>query len=175
MSAPPTDPIQFACLPGGLIVVKVQGRATHLEAPALRFVHQQTTQANSKTQYIVDLDQCTTMDSTFMGTLASMGISQREKTGTKLIVLNIGEHVLYLLNTLGLKFILDLRQSSRSDVATPEVQFTPAKSPQITPLERTVMMIEAHEKLVDIEGNNEVKFEGVLKSLRESLARQQRP
>jgi anti-sigma B factor antagonist len=175
MSAPQTEPIQFAALPGGLVVVRVQGRATHLEAPALRSLHQEMLRRDPATQYIVDLEQCVTMDSTFMGTLASMGISQREKTGNKLVVLNIGDHVLYLLNTLGLKFILDLRQPVHSDHGLGDVQFTPALAPQISPFERTVMMIEAHEKLVDVESQNEVKFEGVLKALRESLARQQRP
>lgn len=175
MNAPVNDPIQYARLPGGLIVVRVQGRATHLEAPELRYIHQETQREDPSAQYIVDLDECTTMDSTFMGTLASMGISQREKTGKKLIVLNIGDHVLYLLNTLGLKFILDLRQPSQSEGSVSDVQFTPARAPQISPVERIVMMIEAHEKLVDVNGQNEVKFEGVLNSLRDSLARQQRP
>jgi two-component sensor histidine kinase len=38
-------------------------------------------------------------------------------------------------------------------------------------LDRIRMMIEAHEKLVDVDQGNEIKFQNVLDYLNESLAR----
>ncbi len=167
------DPIEFAQLPGGIVVIRVQGKGTHLVTPSLRHVFEATRESEPPTRYVVDLEQCASMDSTFMGMLASMGIDQRRRTGSSLIVANIVPHVRNLLNTLGLKHILELRAAPEPETEGQGARFTPAAAPQMTRLQRVVMMIEAHERLVDIDSNNEVKFEGVLKSLRESLRQEQ--
>lgn len=174
MSSPISEPIQYARLPEGIIVVRVSGKGTHQQSGSLLHVFELTRGENPPPRYVIDLDQCTTMDSTFMGTLASIGLFQRREVGSSVIVTNISSHVRYLLNTLGLQYILDLR--SASEHAPPpasEAQFTPANAPEMSRLDRIVMMIEAHERLVDIDSQNEVKFEGVLKSLRESLEHEQ--
>lgn len=168
------EPILFARLPGGIVVVRVCGKGTHQQSSSLLHVFEQTKDAAS-TRYVFDMDQCSTMDSTFMGTLASIGLFQRRERGSSVVVTNAKEHVRYLLNTLGLQYILDIRPDKNElpDNVNEET-FTPANAPELSPLDRIVMMIEAHERLVDIDSQNEVKFEGVLKSLRESLEREKR-
>ncbi len=168
MSPPPAEPIQYARLNDGIVIIRVTGKGTHMVCPSLRHVFEQTSQEIPQPRYILDLEDCTTMDSTFMGTLASIGLHQRERTGSQAIVTNMNDHVRHLLNTLGLKYILDMRKS-QVRVHADEQQFAAAPPPDVNRLQRILMMIEAHERLVDVDHENEVKFEGVLRHLRDSL------
>ncbi len=165
-----TEPIQFARLPDGIVVIRVTGRGSHLETPSLRVVFNITKERVPPPSYIFDLTDCTTMDSTFMGTLASIGIFQCRRKKTRAIATNLQDHVRELLEMLGLKYILELREGN-VDAArrAPQGSFTPAERPDIDRPQRILMMIEAHQHLIDLDRNNEVKFEGVLKTLRKSL------
>ena len=164
------DPIQYACLKDGIVIIRVNGKGTHLSSPSLRLVFERTRHGGPAPRYILDLENCTTMDSTFMGTLASIGLHQRQQSGTAAVVTNLNEHVRHLLNTLGLKYILDMRKDHA--VSSRNEQFTSAPAPEPTRLQRILLMIEAHERLVDLDTENEIKFEGVLNSLRESLRKE---
>ena len=170
----PTEPIQYARFPDGIVVIRVCGKGTYQQSGSLLHILELTRNSDA-TRYIFDLDQCTTMDSTFMGSLASIGLYQRRELGSSVILTNIKDHVRTLLNTLGLQYILDLRPG-RADLpeGAREEVFRPAGAPEASPIDRLLMMIEAHERLVDLNNQNEVKFEGVLKSLRESLEREKR-
>lgn len=174
MSPSCSDPILYARLPDGIVIIRVIGKGTHQQTSNLLHVFQITRDQTPPPSYIIDLDQCTTMDSTFMGTLASIGLHQRRELGTSVVVTNIKEHVRYLLNTLGLHYILDLRpDKGKVTDRVGDDDFTAAEPPPMSHVDRIVMMIEAHERLIDVDGENEIKFESVLKSLRDSLAREQ--
>lgn len=163
------DPIQYACLADAIVVIRVNGKGTHLISPSLCYVFDTTRKMLPPPRYIIDLDNCTTMDSTFMGTLASIGLFQRQATGSSAIVINMQDHVRRLLNTLGLKYILDMRKDHVDMNAESKLEAAP--NPELSRMQRICMMLEAHERLVDVDSENEVKFEGVLKSLRDSLGR----
>ena len=153
------------------MIIRVVGKGTHLESVALRHVFEQTRDRAVAVHYIVDLEFCATMDSTFMGTLASIALHQRQKDSSAMIALNVNDHVRRLLDMLGLKYIITIRKNNH-DALTESCdgkRFTPANAPEISKLDRIVMMIEAHERLVDVDSNNEIKFEGVLTGLRQSL------
>jgi hypothetical protein len=109
-----------------------------------------------------------------MGVLASMGLKERQVDGTQPIVVNISPHVRELLELLGLNYILDLRSGASAPQHAPadgEVEFEPVETPEMSRLDRIVMMIEAHQQLIDVDRKNEVKFKGVLDSLKDSLNR----
>src|SRR5690606_25379805 len=109
MTVPAREPIQYARLPDGIVVIRVHGKGTHLLSPSLRRVYELTRDQEPAPRYVIDLQDCTTMDSTFMGTLASIGLYQRRHTGSATIVTNMSDHVRHLLEMLGLKFILEMR------------------------------------------------------------------
>ena len=70
--------------------------------------------------------------------------------------------------------ILDLRTGGEEgDETTPgkNAAFSSVEAPSVDKLNRIIMMIEAHEKLIDASSQNEVQFKGVLQSLKESLDR----
>ena len=167
--------IQFARLSDGIVIVRVQGKGTHLQSPSLRHVFEMTRNLVPEPRYIVDLAGCTTMDSTFLGTLASIGLHQRKQLGSATVVTNIQDHVRNLLHLLGLHHILELRGIPQGGAsAAKNGDFEEAPNPEISKVDRLVMMIEAHENLIDLDTQNEVRFEGVLRSLRDSLEREER-
>lgn len=166
MNAPLNCPIQYAKMHDGIVVVRVNGKGTFLQSPALAYVFDQTRYQTPQVRYIFDLAECSMMDSTFMGTLAKIAMFQRSKTGTPVIVVNLQDHMRHLLTTLGLHFALDMRDGQTQPLPA---TYTPANAPEITSMDRIIMMIEAHETLVEVDSHNEVKFEGVLQDLRDSL------
>lgn len=168
------ESIQYARMPEDIIVVRISGKGNHQNSLALRQVFELTSSVERCPQYILDLDKCTTMDSTFMGVVASIGLRQQRTVGTKTIVVNTCPHVKEQLDLLGLKYILDMRDISSSqgmEVVKPSDSFAQIQAPEVSKVDRIVLMIEAHERLIDVDNQNEVKFRGVLQSLRDSLDR----
>lgn len=170
----PPEAIQYAQVADDLVVVRVRGRANHVNSSALREIMNLTSSSAHSARYIIDFEQCESMDSTFMGVLASMAQRQERLTGTRLTATNLSAHVRGLLEILGLNYVMDIR-TAESSGSEPELEearnFCAVIPPSLDKLERTLMMIEAHEKLIDIDSANEIKFRGVLQTLRESLDR----
>mgnify|MGYP000867570476 CR=1 FL=1 len=151
-------------------VVRVVGRGTFLNSVALaQFADHLQSREGDTHKFVVDLTDCPTMDSTFMGTLAKITIRQTQRNNGKLIVCNANEHNRRLLKTLGLSHVMDLRQKAPDEIKGEELKLHAADTHPVTRLERILHMIEAHEKLVDLETENEVRFSNVLKYLRQSL------
>ncbi len=167
------ESILYAQLPDEVLVIRVIGRGNHQNSLALKEAVAANTNAGRPPRCIIDLGECPTMDSTFMGVLAGIAIRQQKTLGTKVIIVNAQEHTRSLLQNLGLKFILDIRvPGDRAGVPESEAhKFSPVAEPEADKIERIVLMIEAHEKLIDASGENEAQFKGVLQSLKDSLDR----
>lgn len=169
--APPSEPIQIARAGERLFVIRVEGRGSFQNCGGLKQFLDRQLEREPDTELIVDLENCTSMDSTFMGVLAGVGLHQRQTGRGRLIITNLRPHTAKLLKTLGLTHFLDVRMTP-PEVPTPVGAFqTLPESPPLSRLERIRMMIEAHERLVDVDRGNEVKFQGVLAYLAESLER----
>jgi anti-sigma B factor antagonist len=172
------DTISFAELGDGVIVVRVWGRGSFLNSMELKELADRiaATHGPGNYHFIVDLGDCSTMDSTFMGTLASIGLRQRREGSDQLTVVNANEQSFRLLQTLGLAHFICVRKNdcAAADHAanTPDENFQPADRQSASRTDRIIHMIEAHEKLVDADSDNAVRFESVLKYLRDSLERE---
>lgn len=169
------ESIEFAKLPDGIIVIRVSGKGNHQNSASLRHVMELTSSPESCPRYIFDLEKCTTMDSTFMGVMATIGLRQHRAARTRGIIVNPTANVAKQLDLLGLKYILDIRGGKGDEDApsppSPRRGFSAVDTPEMTRLDRIIMMIEAHEQLADIDKDNAVKFRGVLDDLRKSLDR----
>ena len=109
-----------------------------------------------------------------MGVVAVIALRQLKLTRVNSIVVGASGHVRMQLELLGLKSILEIRSAvneEREPTPGKSAKFASVPSPELSKVERIALMIEAHERLIDVEGENEVKFNGVLESLRESLKR----
>lgn len=165
--------ISFACPAEGIVVLRVRGRGDHHHGPALRHAAEMAAPSGRSPQFVLDLEDCSHMDSTFMGILASIALKQRRDLDCLMTVVNSGAHVRQQLELLGLKFILDIRGGARGASSVPGEPgaFRAVEPPPQERIDRIVMMIEAHQGLIDLDKGNEVKFKGVLRSLQESLER----
>lgn len=163
------ESILYARLPDDIVVIRVLGKGNHLNSVALDEAYSRTSASGERPRYVFDLERCEGMDSTFMGVIARIALDQRGRTGTLPAVANMNDHVRSLLDTLGLRYILDL-SSGHGDLGA-DPAFSEIAPRELDKVARIVLMIEAHEKLIDVDSGNEVKFKGVLHTLRESLDR----
>lgn len=166
------EPIEYAQTRDGIVIIRVHGKGTHQNSAGIKTILDRTKNANPPARYIIDLRDCEALDSTFMGILASLALHQKKRLGTAPIVLNMSPHVQRLLETLGLKYLLDLRTAEPVSANTSDEDFKPQQTPELSKEERLVMMIQAHHRLIDVDSQNELKFRGVLHALRESLERE---
>lgn len=171
----PEDTISFAEVDEGVVVVRVWGRGSFLNSMELKELADRVADTHGPGNYhfVIDLGECSTMDSTFMGTLASVGLRQRREGSDELCIVNTNEQSFRLLQTLGLAHFISVRKNDACGTGrASEGDFlqTDRQAPSRT--DRIVHMIEAHEKLVDANSDNAVRFESVLKYLRESLERE---
>jgi anti-sigma B factor antagonist len=161
--------VDFARVMDDVAVLRIQGRGTFLNIMDLQDLTQSLRNENPNIRFIIDLDKCTYLDSTFMGTLAGISVEQNKAGHGYLTVLNTHEHTLNLLRNLGLAYILDMREwTDSAKVHEKEFQKSGSEHP-VTRFEQIVHMIKAHEQLIDLDSQNEVRFQSVLKYLMESL------
>lgn len=127
---------------------------------------------------VVDLEACTGMDSTFMGTLAGMATRLSAHDGATLQIAGAGERNRRSLEDLGLDFLLEIDpentiwsdsvDSIRANLESPD----PAgKQGQ---LQRTSHVLEAHQVLSDANEKNKNTFSTVVTMLESELEAKQK-
>ena len=149
------------------VLVRIEGRASFMNSGSLKdFFSEMTRQG--KPRLAVDFQYCTSMDSTFLGVLAGAALELRKRTpaGT-LTLIRVGERNLELIRNLGLHrlatvdagtFSLDLGGGAQA--LTEQMR---------TEIERTRMVLEAHENLLIADPGNATKFQDVMAFLRNQL------
>ncbi|GAB4252679.1 MAG: hypothetical protein OHK005_19910 [Candidatus Methylacidiphilales bacterium] len=151
---------------GPLGIVKVNGRGSFRTARLVKLFGEQA-EALGISKIAYDLKDCTYMDSTFMGVMASLGAAQRKRTGEALQVFNPSPRNLELLENLGLNHLLDIRSGPgpTSPASNPvEIVAQPESKQEISE-----MMLDAHEALVEVNPANAAQFQDVITFLRERL------
>ncbi|MBN1516693.1 STAS domain-containing protein [Candidatus Sumerlaeota bacterium] len=164
--------VEYAELNDDIIVIRVQGRGTFNNSMALEKLDKLYQNENRDVRYIFDLEQCSYMDSTFMGVLALLGNKQMRRGMGKVSVMNLNQHTLKLLSTLGLNQILDCHQDTGGQ-DLPEDEFQAAQVPETDKYNQIVHILEAHRGLADLDPNNKLRFENVLTYLEKSLAKEE--
>jgi anti-sigma B factor antagonist len=150
-------------------VIKVEGKGSFQNSPALKEFSREMLERGRKV-FVVDLDHCPVMDSTFMGTLAGLALRLRETGDGSLLVRNVNERNSDLLRNLGLTNLFAME--SKVSEPTNETPVEAAVLPPGEPLDRTdhaAYMIEAHEALVDAAPENLARFKDVLEYLKQDL------
>lgn len=157
-----------AAIVNDFVLLRLDGRGSFLNSRILKdFLERMLDRDYS--QFIFDLSDCQTMDSTFMGMLAGVAIKLKEKKDGSFCLVSPNKQCYRLLSTLGLDQILEVRSdyTNPSDVS-PEFQNIPQKD-CYSQKEKLIHAIEAHKNLIQLEADNKVKFENVLKLLEEDL------
>jgi anti-sigma B factor antagonist len=152
----------------GWVHVKVDGKGSFQNSPALKEFSKQMLERGSR-HFVVDLQNCPVMDSTFMGTLAGIALRLREYSDGSLLVRNANERNSDLLRNLGLNNLFDV-ESKASETTDEVVGSTPlAADRAVRRIDQAECMIEAHEALVNADPENLARFKDVLEYLKQDL------
>jgi hypothetical protein len=106
------------------------------------------------------------MDSTFMGTLASVAFSLRDLESGLLRVVRANTRNFSLLEGLGLDHLFQV-EPEPSATLPPALQ--KAGIPGLAPEEQRIAILEAHEALIDADPRNAVRFQDVIEYLRQEI------
>lgn len=167
---PPSSQVLSAALDDALLVALV-GPMTFRSAPAFKSSVLSALRA-AASLVVVDMSRCSTLDSTFMGTIASLSFAFRSAPASRLVFLDVTPVSAALLKNLGILSALDAFPSDRR----------PAGLPSLEPLARllrpvepgkadTAFILEAHESLALADPENAARFRDVVECLRKELPR----
>ena len=144
--------------------VRVSGRATFSMAPDFKnFVERQM---ETKMQDVfVDLKECESMDSTFIGVITSLTLKYSEKGKLHLKLLNLSDHLKKILKTLGLLNVLRISNAKKDE----EVSFDNLEKADNSKKNIALTMLEAHNMLSSLNEQNALEFKNVVDYLRKEV------
>lgn len=167
----PQAPVESKILVGvfrDVAWARVRGKGTHRTSPALRSFAECLIE-KGQWRIIVDLFECPSMDSTFMGILAQIAKMLRGRPGSMFQVINAGERNLSSLRTLGLDQVFEVDVDGASwrderDLVDKNVS-RELEQPDLDQAGNRQVILEAHEALCDANRDNVRLFQDVLKFL----------
>lgn len=153
------------------VLLRIDGRASFQNAAPVRELFEQVI-ADGRRRIIVDFQNCTSMDSTFLGILTGAALKMRKAEPRGQIVLTrLSDRNLDLVRNLGLHRLLTVdTESSPEDLkgrtGTAQQLSTPIS---MSKEDNERLVLEAHESLVEADNSNYRKFQDVLSFLRVKL------
>jgi anti-sigma B factor antagonist len=161
--------------------IKVVGRGSFQNSGCLKAFYQQLLKEGVG-RFVVDLDACTYLDSTFLGILLGLGLKLKDAGNGRLHILNASTRNLELLKNLGLDRLIHIEGNgdSGSNGSGPDTTPLPLTGvredkleevacPVPTRAEAAPTILEAHENLMGFDPRNVPKFKDVVEFLREDL------
>ncbi len=154
-------------------MVRVRGRGSFKNAPTLKRFGVSAIEKGCA-QIVLDMDECHSMDSTFMGVLAGLALRLHRESAGQLVAINLTPKTLSLLDTLGLTRLIEAHEVGAAAVALAASLgdiFDVAGLVEDAPDRRVTLetMIEAHQNLVDATPDNLTRFKDVLTYLTQDL------
>ncbi len=150
---------------GRTVWLKVNGRGTFQNSPGVKeFVRKMVERGHR--EFVVDLNACELMDSTFMGTLAGVALRLRKFGQGGLRTVNVNPRNASLLENLGLDQLFTV-ETGLAVAPTGLRQAEPVSEEKSKEI-----VLEAHEALIEADSDNELKFRDVVDYLRHELAQE---
>jgi anti-sigma B factor antagonist len=147
--------------------IKVPGRANYASSIDLKNVVGEL-RVRGFSEFVLDLHECMTMDSTFLGVLAGLVLrnNQPEPDAPSIELLNPNDRVLDLIENLG---VLSMFKVKNEEVPS-TLRFEPASDhAEPTKEEVTRNCLEAHRTLMQVNPANVPKFKEVTQFMAEDL------
>ena len=160
----------FASLPN-VVWIRIDGKGSFEISGQLRDFVTRKIETGSA-QFVIDLDRCPGMDSTFMGTL--LGVSQDVAVVENgfLDVINANGRNVQLLKNLGLTRILSVDEKAERWIKERQQLgqgLTPCDSVKLDKQGTASVMLEAHEALANAQPENAARFQDVIHFLKKDL------
>ena len=154
---------------GPTVWVKVEGKGSFLNSGNLKEFAREMLDHGYR-EFVVDLADCPMMDSTFMGTMATVALRLKDLGQGHLHVIHCGNRCQELLAGLRLDEIFDVRANGASPPECGALGQLPGiQSPEDRKREQLETMLEAHESLGEAAPENMLRFKDVLDFLRQDL------
>ena len=169
-----TDSAKISVLAGKLFAcIKISGRANFTSGVDFRTLVSELSR-RGYTYFLLDLSECTLMDSTFLGVLAGFGLKMgapQPGLCPPIELLNPNPRITELLDSLG---IIHLFKVTHGQLALPEATEPQPHDPAAPTREETTQAcLEAHQTLMEIHPGNVRRFKDVAQFLAEDLKRLQ--
>ncbi|MDF7823677.1 STAS domain-containing protein [Pontiellaceae bacterium B12227] len=154
-----------------MAVIRVEGRGSFKISPSMKqFIHQVIAKKSAE-RIVIDMSDCTGMDSTFMGVIAGLACLIKSKPDFRFKLINLSEKNKKLLVTLGVDRVVNysLASDKSNELDNCDVCGEALPADLSNKLEAAKTTLEAHETLVDINPDNYNKFKSVLEFLEDDV------
>jgi len=155
---------------GKAVWVKVEGKGNFLNSGNLKEFAREMVQRGYR-EFVVDLEHCAMMDSTFMGTMAGVALRLKELGHGHLHVVHCGQRSRDLLTGLGLDQIFQIHANGTTAPACEDLPSVSsgAPEPSLQKQQQAKQMLDAHEALCEAAPENFSRFKDVLEYLKQDL------
>ena len=157
---------------GTTVWIKIEGRGNFENSPNMKDLAK-TMIARGRSAFVLDLEKCELMDSTFLGTLASVAFLLREIEGGALRIVRANERNFTLLESLGLDHLFEIEMGAPVEAPVRLERATTAV--ETDPQDQREVILAAHEALVEADPRNEVRFRDVIDFLRIEISESGEP
>jgi anti-anti-sigma factor len=159
------------CVRDHVACVRIAGRANFTSSVDFKKVLQQL-QQDGCTEIVLDLTECSLMDSTFLGVLAGAGMkcdsARREGSRCVIELFRPTERILELLDNLGVLNLFTILQEAPQLGAFQRIDESPA-----TRLELNRTCLEAHKTLMNTSPDNERRFKDATEFFEKNLRKEE--
>ncbi len=145
--------------------VKVEGRANLECSPPLKNFGENIT-SGAFSRIIFDMSECVWMDSTFMGTLALIGLKAK-KFDISIELLNMDSKNKELLKDLGIDELFEFKNDS--SIVTESSNWTDIAASKPSQQTTAETVLAAHETLLEVDDSNAQKFGNVIEMVKKDL------
>lgn len=147
------------------IYVRIRGLGSMSNAPTLE-AFAETAIGEGARKFVVDLEHCTGVDSTFMGLLLTIANRLREADGgdpSGVVLINVDDHARKQLSSVGVDAFLTLLEG-RTKLPS-RLQLTELTGLAASDKERLKLMVRAHRELIAADARNRAKFGAFLDAI----------
>lgn len=147
------------------VVVRVNGRANYMNSGPLRDFFS-TLQEQGRSHIVIDFRNCISVDSTFLGIVAgaALELTELDPPG-ELKLTALGPRNMELIRNLGLHRIATVEDTPPEETPSTDREVALAQD-KTDREERTRMIVDAHQNLVQCDESNAERFQDVLTFLR---------
>lgn len=153
--------------------IRVEGKGSFQNSGKVKEFTRQSFDKGHR-NFVIDLENCPAVDSTFMGTLASMALKLRYEPEGRVDVINATGRTRDAMTSLGLHCLLEMDddgsawKDERELVAQNLGKPLPPRD-DLSKREETANVLAAHEALVEANNDNFSRFKDVLEYLKDDL------
>lgn len=155
------------------VFIRMRGRASFIISPALKQFGNLSIDRGRR-RFVLDLRECTNMDSTFMGVLAGLALRLKALESGALIMMNIPPNLCEAVFSLGLDQLIACYRRDEVPAALQELAarldtLTRLDTAPANPRATAETMLEAHTNLIKLSVDNLPRFKDVLTCLKDEL------